>query len=170
MAYGAAFASIGDTASVRHAVPPGKQGGGPGPNSSPDVILPALMGYFHGSTLAERLRNPRRCECPPCVEWGEARNNGEVGRLLTDFQDSADRRDAHAHNMALWSRWWRELCCEHSYEDMRSRWRGMCRRALNEYEWHNREISPREDAFTASDALRYWAGAEDGGLRSSTTR
>lgn len=170
MVHGAAFASIGDTASVRHAVPPGKQGGGPGSKSSPDVIMPALMGYFHGSTLAERLRDPRRCDCLPCVEWGEARDNGEVGRPLTDFQDTSDTKGAHAHNMALWSRWWGELRSEHSYEDMRTRWRGMCQRAHLEYEWHNRAISPRQDTFRASDALRYWAGARDEGSPSSTAR
>ncbi len=170
MAHGAAFASIGDTASVRHAVPPGKQGGGPGPKSSPDVIMPALMGYFHGSTLAERLRGSRPCDCLPCVEWGEARDNGEVGRPLTDFQDTSDTEGAHAHNMALWSRWWRELRSEHSPEGMRARWRGMCQRAHLEYEWHNRAISPRQDTFTASDALGYWAGNRDEGFRSSTAR
>ncbi len=170
MAHGAAFASIGDTASVRHAVPPGKQGGGPGPKSSPDVIMPALMGYFHGSTLAERLRGSRPCDCLPCVEWGEARNNGEVGRPLTDFQDTSDMEGAHAHNMALWSRWWRELRSEHSHEGMRARWRGMCQRAHLEYEWHNRAISPRQNTFTASDALRYWAEDRNEGFRSSTAR
>ncbi|GAA1440425.1 hypothetical protein [Nocardiopsis tropica] len=170
MACGAPFTSVGDTSSVRHAVPPGTQGGRPGTDSSPHVILPALMGYFHGSTLAERLRNPRRCLCTPCVEWGESRNNGEAGRALSDFQDSADRKAAHAHNMAVWSRWWRELASETSPGDVRSRWQGMCRRALNEYEWHNREISPREDTFGASAALRYWAGSEDWEPRSSAIR
>ncbi len=170
MAHGAEFASIGDTASVRHAVPPGKQGGGPGPKSSPDVIMPVLMGYFHGSTLAERLRGSRPCDCLPCVEWGEARNNGEVGRPLTDFQDTSDTEGAHAHNMALWSRWWRELRSEHSPEGMRARWRGMCQRAHLEYEWHNRAISPRQDTFTVSDALGYWAGNRDEEFRSSTAR
>ncbi|MEE2038820.1 hypothetical protein Q8791_16475 [Nocardiopsis sp. CT-R113] len=170
MAYGASFTSVGDTASVRHAVPPEMRGGRPGTDSSPHVVLPALMGYFHGSTLAERLRNPRRCLCTPCVEWGEARNNGEAGRLLSDFQDSADKKAAHAHNMAVWSRWWRELASESSPESVRSRWKGMCRRALNEYEWHNREFSPREDTFRASNALRYWADTDDEDPRSPATR
>lgn len=170
MAHGAAFASIGDTASVRHAVPPGKQGGIPGPRTSPDVIMPELMGYFHGATLAERLRNSRPCDCLPCVEWGEARNNGEVGRPLSGFQDTSDTAGAHAHNMAVWSRWWRQLCSERSQEDVREQWRGMCRRAHLAHEWHNRAISPRQDTFTASDALRYWAEDGDEGSRSSTAR
>ena len=156
MVHGAAFASIGDTASVRHATPPGRRGGPPGSDSSPNLILPELTGYFRGSTLAEHLRDSRRCLCDPCVEWGEVRSNREAGRFPTHFQDSADTRDAHAHNMAIWSRWWRELRSEASSDRMKARWRGMCKRAYNEYEWYNRAISPREDVFKAPPSLRYW--------------
>ena len=158
MVHGAAFASIGDTASVRHAVPPGRQGGPPNSDSSPNLILPELMGYFRGSTLAEHLRNSLYCLCDPCTEWGEARANGEAGRLPSGFQDSSDTPDAHAHNMAIWSRWWRELSSESSVNAMKTRWRGMCERAYNEYGWHNRVISPRKDVFKVPPSLRYWGG------------
>ena len=160
MVHGAAFTSIGNTASVRHAVPPGRQGGPPRPDSSPSVILPALMNYFWGSTLAESLRDPRPCLCDPCAEWGEIRGKGEAGRPLTDFQDSADATAAHAHNMAIWSRWWRQLRSQ-SPEVRKERWRGMCRRAHNEYSWHNALLSPREKMFQVSPSLSYWA--ETGG-------
>ncbi|SIO87086.1 hypothetical protein [Nocardiopsis sp. JB363] len=156
MVHGAAFASIGDTASVRHTTPPGRRGGPPGSDPSPNLILPELMDYFRGSTLAEHLRDSRYCLCDPCAEWGETRGRGEEGRFPTHFQDSADTRDAHAHNMAIWSRWWRELRSEASSDRMKARWRGMCKRAYNEYEWHNRAISPRENVFKAPPSLRYW--------------
>lgn len=158
MVHGAAFASIGDTTSVRHAVPPGRQGGPPSPDHSPNVILPDLMDYFRGSTLAEDLRNPRYCLCDPCVEWGEGRGNGEAGRLPTAFQDSSDTRDAHAHNMAIWSRWWRELSSESSADAVKERWRGMCARAHKAYEWYNRAVAPKTDTFKAMSSLRYWGG------------
>src|SRR5699024_9994123 len=146
--------------SVRHAVPPGRQGGSPRPDSSPSVILPALMNYFWGSTLAESLRDPHPCLCDPCAEWGEIRGKGEAGRPLTDFQDSADATAALAHNMAIWSRWWRQLRSQ-SPEARKERWRGMCRRAHNEYSWYNALLSPREKMFQVSPSLCYWA--ETGG-------
>jgi len=56
LAHGAVFTAFGATSSMRHIVPPGqaakRSAGGP---NSPSVLLPELMDFFLGETLAKRF-------------------------------------------------------------------------------------------------------------------
>ncbi len=158
MVHGASFASIGDTASTRRAFPPGERSFNPDPSdTSPNVLVPDLLGYFRGSTLADHLRaDSLRCSCPPCADSGENEGAGRVGRSLVQLQDSADTPRAHAHNLAVWSGLWWELSGSH-VPACRSRWREKCACALQNHEEYSRRVSPVRDKFRPSKALEYWA-------------
>ncbi len=159
MVHGAPFTSIGDTSSTRHTVPPWEDPRVFTRNRSPNVLDPNLMAYVRGMRLAEQpVGELLRCTCVPCVEAGEARGSGAVGRLLNTLHDHSDTAQAHAHNMAVWSRWWSDLSRETTRGRAEARWRALCAGALHRYGEYNGRFLRANGPFTPSGALRYWAG------------
>lgn len=158
--HGASFASIGDTPSVRHTVPPdadpphARQG-------SPAVLYPPMMGYFRGATLIGRSLSWEVCHCSACSQWADDHGHLSGGHRFEDFQDSADTALAHAHNLAVWNQWWTELTHGASPEEARRRWGAKCHNAQNEYGWHNRAIPGSRTLFTKPGALGCWAQRPD---------
>jgi hypothetical protein len=162
MVHGAVFAAIGDFASVRHTVPPDKRGGGNSSDSSPNVLYRPLLDYFRGSTLMRYLgENARDCTCPACARWADDHHRMSGGRALTGFVDPADTRDAHAHNMAQWSRLWAGVSAEPTPERVRHHWRKVCEIAVNEFGWHHRGAFEYTEVFKTPQYLRFWAGISD---------
>ncbi|SNT64134.1 hypothetical protein SAMN05216276_11118 [Streptosporangium subroseum] len=157
MTYGALFAGIGADSSIRHAVPAGERpqtaqnGGGA---QFPSVLLPNLMRFSWGPTLANRYANaePVRCDCPACQGRGLDRFNTPDGPTRIESED---------HNAYTWGAWVNELAACSSAAERRQLWRDRCAHAVGRYELENVRIEqPR--AFQAPPALKAWASLPTG--------
>ncbi|MEU0487731.1 hypothetical protein ABZ249_00780 [Nocardiopsis sp. NPDC006139] len=158
MVHGAVFASIGDTSSARHAAPPGSRPWR-GSDSSPNVLYRPLLRYIRGAKLARYLgEEARDCFCSACAQWADDHHRYSGGRPPTGFLDPVDARDAHAHNMAVWSRLWAEIARQPSPEGAREYWRRVCDSAVGLDSWHHKDVPEYEKVFAAPAYLRFWAG------------
>lgn len=161
MVHGAVFSSIGDTSSTRRTYPPPSRSYAPSPSDrSPNVLVPGLLAYYRGSKLAYHLRaDTALCSCWACVDWADMGGGkpGTPGRPISGFQDKEDQRDAHAHNLEVWSGTWRELRREENPFLMRRAWSRLCSEAIDHHERYNRAISLKRDVFIPRPALRFWA-------------
>ncbi|MFH8534719.1 hypothetical protein ACH4GE_40825 [Streptomyces tendae] len=99
LAHGAAFIAFDATSSVRHIVPPGRAAkrSPSGPNS-PSVLLPELMDFFLGETLAKRFAAGLApvCRCATCD-----------GRVLDTLVSNHWQVPAAAHDAAVLMEWLR---------------------------------------------------------------
>jgi hypothetical protein len=88
VAHGARHGAIGTSTAVRHAVPPGKFGGGVPGDRTPSVFLPTLLGFRLGSFLDQLPREAVPiCDLPCCL-----------GTRLSRFNDERMAAEARAHN------------------------------------------------------------------------
>ncbi|HEY6737493.1 MAG TPA: hypothetical protein VI076_01475 [Actinopolymorphaceae bacterium] len=122
LAHGSFAGAVGFGGSRRHLVPPGSPHDAS--RRTPSVLVPHLMRYVHSDELAERLhRGVPRCSCAACED-----------RSLGGFLHEADRDDADAHNLCIWTQWLRELHDHDTLVDRAFWWRAKCRAALDEHE------------------------------------
>jgi hypothetical protein len=150
LAHGAAFTAYGATSSVRHIVPPpqpaktsGKNGGPP----SPHVLLPELMDFFLGQTLAKRFAGsqPPLCSCQACGE-----------RHLTTFTSNSEQVPAAAHNAATLMQWLGILCAVETGPARRQWWQQRCAQAVDRYPVLNAELR-LINGFKVPAQLQRWA-------------
>jgi hypothetical protein len=144
LAHGGAFAAIGAGGSLRHLVPADEPA--QGRSGTPSVLLPELLVYTTGKTIADLYANTPspRCGCPVCD-----------GAALDRFNNKADevRVEAHAHNAAVWTEWLGDLL-DHATAGERQRWwRAFCQAALDAQDLENNRLG-RAGAFKASKHLK----------------
>ena len=148
LVYGGAFAAIGAGGSLRHLVPPDEKARAENPGAhTPSVLLPSMLRYSQGRTIAERYANtpaPPCCGCPVCA-----------GAPLDRFNslDPAVRAIAHAHNAAVWTGWLGDLFGHSSSLQRQQWWRGVCQAAVEEHEKENTRLR-QAGAFKPPAALR----------------
>ncbi|MFJ8275514.1 hypothetical protein ACIQ8G_35450 [Streptomyces sp. NPDC094154] len=141
LAHGAVFTAFGATSSVRHIVPPGQAAkrstGGP---NSPSVLLPELMDFFLGETLAKRFAAGLApvCRCAACD-----------GLVLDTFIDNHWQVPAAAHNAAVLMEWLRTMDAVEP-AGRPAWWQQRCRRAVDRYPVLNAELD--HPGFSASGA------------------
>jgi hypothetical protein len=88
VANGARQGAIGTSTMVRHAVPPGKSGGGVPGDRTPSVFVPALLSFKLGSFLDQLPREAApTCDLACCL-----------GSRLSRFNDVRTTAEARVHN------------------------------------------------------------------------
>lgn len=151
IAHGAPFASLGETGTLRHIVPPGEQAQSSGPPGAqpPTVLVPELMGFFRGDTLATRYAGAPApiCRCQVCRGAGLDRFDG---------LDGETRAEAHAHNAAVWNNLLPALFGQPGLGDQQVWWRGTCAAAVDAYAVENARIL-QAGAFKPKTDLKRWA-------------
>lgn len=150
LAHGAAFTAYGATSSVRHIVPPpqpaktSRDNGGP---LSPHVLLPELMDFFLGETLAKRFAGsqPPLCHCQACGE-----------RYLTTFTGNSEQVPAAAHNAAVLMQWLGTMDAVDPGPARRRWWQQRCAQAVDRYPVLNAELRLVK-GFKVPAQLQRWA-------------
>ncbi|WP_152476589.1 hypothetical protein [Nocardiopsis salina] len=140
LVHGASFASI-DEVTAAGATPP--YPGEPFPPATPTwpgILNRTLLAYMAGPTTTVHLPSLGRCECEPCLQWGEARSLGEIGRPFDELGQAAPG-EVHAHNLAVWSQLWGEVV--RGPWPLTKRWKAVCEAAVHAHDWHNDMAGPR---------------------------
>lgn len=162
LAHGAAFTAFGATSSVRHIVPPGQAAKrSPGGPNSPSVLLPELMDFFLGETLAKRFAAGLApvCRCAACD-----------GLVLDTFVSNHWQVSAAAHNAAVLMEWLRSMDAVEP-AGRPGWWQQRCRRAVDRYPVLNAELDhPGFSAFKVPQQLLQWAQTPVGPQAPSTAR
>jgi hypothetical protein len=144
--HGGQFAAIGAGGSIRHALPTGEKAEARIPHY-PAVLVPDLMRFSASDWLADRYANtaPMPCICRVCNGAG-----------LDQFADLKLRARAHAHNVAVWSRWVATLVARPAGAERQRAWRDMCVTAVRAYAIENARID-QPNAFKRPEPLQQWA-------------
>ena len=144
---GAGFASIGVTASLRHAwIPeadPKKRRGPP----QPSVYVPELFRWIRADKLHAMFANTAAppCRCPVCH-----------GRRYDTYTSRTDGQAAERHAIACWNTLLTELRDTVQPAYRKAWWYNKCRDAVGGYRrWSSRWRSTSELKIPA--ALRFWA-------------
>lgn len=154
VAHGALSASIGTSGALRHITPPGEETETIVKNQSPSVLVPELIHFFKGSTIARKFANTTApaCGCAMCMN-----------RRLDTFLGPQDSTAADLHNVRVWMEWLPTLI-DHGGEANRIQWwQGLCDTAVANHEIYNTQLRIR-NAFRPPHALTVWA---DRSLRTS---
>jgi hypothetical protein len=147
-AYGAFSASIGTGGTLRHIIPPDEAARSVVlSDKSPSVLVPDLIHFFKGSTLAKRYANATapRCACAVCR-----------GRRIDTFLGQTDSAAAHLHNVRVWMEWLPDLFGNDTVADRAQWWQGRCDAAVANHEVYNSQLGLR-NAFQPPRALTIWA-------------
>jgi hypothetical protein len=147
-AHGGFAASIGTGGRLRHIIPPDEAPFSPRPqDQSPTVLVPDLIHFFKGSTLAKRYANfsAPACSCAACG-----------GRRIDTFIGRDDSAAAHLHNIRVWMEWLPELLGYTATADRITWWQGRCDAAVQNHELYNGQLGLR-DVFQPTRALTIWA-------------
>jgi len=147
LAHGGAFAAIGAGGSLRHLVPAGEQANSSEPRRhTPSVLLPAMLRYSLGRSIADRYASvpAPRCGCVVCT-----------GATLNRFDSllGEARATAHAHNAAVWSAWLPGLFGHSPGAGRQLWWRGWCQQAVDAHEQENIRLR-QMGAFKPPAALK----------------
>jgi hypothetical protein len=156
-AHGAFSASVGTGGALRHIIPPGEPARSViSKDKSPSVLVPDLIHYFKGSTLARRYANVTApgCGCAACG-----------GRKIDTFLGQGDSTAAHLHNVRTWMDWLPDLFDSATPADRTRWWQGRCRAAVDNHEIYNSQLGLRK-AFKPPRALTIWA---EGSLRQDSS-
>lgn len=150
LAHGAAFTAYGATSSVRHIVPPEQPAASSGKNGGPacpHVLLPELMDFFLGQTLAKRFAGspPPLCHCQACTE-----------RDLTTFTSNSEQVPAAAHNAAVLTQWLGTMDAVEAGAARQRWWQYRCAQAVDRYPLLNAELR-LISGFKVPAQLRRWA-------------
>jgi hypothetical protein len=93
LAHGALFASIGIGTGTRHFAAPGQTGHADPNDSSPRVLVPALLSFWKATRIASAGADPLLiCNCPVCD-----------GAPLARFADQTLQTEAAEHSVVCWS-------------------------------------------------------------------
>ena len=147
-ASGAFSASIGTGGTLRHIIPPDEAARSiVQSDRSPSVLVPDLIHFFKGSTLAKRYANATapRCVCAVCR-----------GRRIDTFLSQSDSAAAHLHNVRIWMEWLPDLFDSDTIADRAQWWQGRCDAALANHDVYNVQLGLR-NAFQPPHALTTWA-------------
>jgi hypothetical protein len=147
-AHGAFSASIGTGGTLRHIIPPSEN-----PRSvvlkdqSPSVLVPDLIHFFKGTTIAKRYANAAApaCMCAVCR-----------GRRIDTFLGREDSTAAHLHNVRVWMEWLPDLLSNEVIGDRAQWWQGRCEAAVTNHDIYNAQLDLR-NAFKPPRALTIWA-------------
>jgi hypothetical protein len=160
-AYGAFSASIGTGGTLRHIIPPDETARSiVQSDKSPSVLVPDLIHFFKGGTLAKRFANSTApgCGCAVCR-----------GRRIDTFLGQGDSAAAHLHNIRVWMEWLPDLFGNAAVADRAQRWQGRCDAAVANHNIYNSQLGLR-NAFKPPHALTIWAekSLRQGSLRQPT--
>lgn len=147
-AYGAFSASIGTGGTLRHIIPPDEAAQSiMQSDKSPSVLVPDLIHFFKGSTLAKRYANAAapRCGCAVCE-----------GRRIDTFLGQGDSTAAHLHNIRVWMEWLPDLFGSDTVADRAQWWQGRCDAAVANHDLYNSQLGLRK-VFQPPRALTIWA-------------
>ena len=147
-AHGAFSASIGTGGTLRHIIPPNETARSiVTKDQSPSVLVPDLIHYFKGTTLAKRYANAPAPACP-CAVCN--------GRRIDTFLGRGDSTAAHLHNIRLWMEWLPDLLGNETIADRAQWWQGRCEAAVTNHDIYNAQLGLR-NAFKPPRALTIWA-------------
>ncbi|CAM5624985.1 hypothetical protein SALBM311S_02311 [Streptomyces alboniger] len=133
----------------------------PGGPNSPSVLLPELMDFFLGETLAKRFAAGLApvCRCAACD-----------GLVLDTFVSNHWQVPAAAHNAAVLMEWLRTMDAVEP-AGRPAWWQQRCQRAVDRYPVLNAELDhPGFSAFKVPQQLLQWAQASVAPQASSTAR
>ena len=148
-AHGAFAASLGTGGSLRHIIRPDEKAFSPRPDDpSPTVLVPDLMHFYKGSTLATLYanRSAPRCLCKVCH-----------GRHIDTFIGADDRADAHLHSIQAWMEWLPDHFDDPTVPGRAALWQARCKAAVGNHDIYNTQLRVR-NAFKPTNPLRIWAG------------
>jgi len=125
LAHGGAFAAIGAGGSLRHLVPADETARSQNPAvHTPSVLLPTMLRYSTGKSIAETYANlpAPSCGCTVCAGASLDRFNSTLGEV---------RAVAHAHNAAVWAGWLSSLFRHPNIADRQQWLRDFCQAAID---------------------------------------
>jgi len=125
LAHGGAFAAIGAGGSLRHLVPADETARSEDPAvHTPSVLLPTMLRYSTGKSIADRYANlpAPSCGCQVCGGASLDRFNSLLGEV---------RVVAHAHNAAVWTGWLSSLFNHATVTGRQQWWRDFCQAAVD---------------------------------------
>lgn len=160
MSHGAGFASVDEVTAAATATPSPGEPFPPVPSTSPGILHRRLLTYLTGPTATAHLEGGLgRCDCEPCLRWGEDRGDGDIGRPYGAFgpEGGADPDAAYAHNLTIRSRLWHTLSRAPSPDARAKRWQRMCFDAVRAHGWHNGAADPKLPPLRPPEELLFWA-------------
>lgn len=147
VAHGAFSASFGTSGTLRHITPPGEKTEIIIQDKSPNVLVPDLIHFLRGSTIARKFANATApaCECATC----------KGGRIDT-FLGQDDRTAADLHNVRTWMDWLPGLVDTAPVSSRAQWWQGRCEAAVTNHDIYNSQLGIR-NAFKPPRPLTIWA-------------
>jgi hypothetical protein len=150
LAHGAFAGAIGVGGTRRHLIPPGepaKTSSRRGSGAPPSVIVRDLMAFKLTTTLETAFANatPPSCSCRICG-----------GRSLTRMLSATDRREARAHNMAVWTEWMDTMAGLPTVGSRAVWWKASCQAAVDYHTTLSQQLDNGKD-FTLREPLPTWA-------------
>ncbi|WP_017575517.1 hypothetical protein [Nocardiopsis kunsanensis] len=125
--------------------------------SPPGVLHHRLLTYLAGPAATAHLQGLGRCCCEPCLQWGEERAHGRVGRPYAVLGQDGNAEAAHAHNLTVVSDLARKLTRGAVRGDRTKLWRRMCTDAVREHDWHRDAAGPALPSLGPSEELLFRA-------------
>ena len=147
LAHGGAFAAIGAGGSLRHLVPADEKPDSSDPRiHTPSVLLPAMLRYSMGRSIANRYADTPapQCNCVICKGASLNRFDSLLGEV---------RAAAHAHNAAVWTAWLSSLLDHPTSAARQTWWRSFCQAAVYAQEQESARLR-QKGAFKPSPALK----------------